>query len=305
MSKKVYKARPPGLSGGPRHVRARSVRLRPCSMRSQPHSRPPLVLRAAMTTVLVECLDGNIKSQCSHASPSYDILHIHRIEKEVQHKVSFELKDDLPPVSLSSPFPLPHLERGGKSSKGILKLEMEVTGGEEEGFIREWTPCTHMLNLIPPRVQNGLFSTELYLTCIDAVSEYIALGTNVGLVYWYNRKKGNIQRLRCEATSSAITFVKIVNTVDYMVGAGNVAGQVTVFQIPKEHPENVPEALKPKVEPKVERWESNVDTVLEKVEQDQHISSYNIAEELGIDYKRIWTYLMYKKTQHLGLIQPH
>ncbi|CAH0401470.1 unnamed protein product [Chilo suppressalis] len=131
---------------------------------------------------------------------------------------------------------------------------MEVTNGAEEGFVREWTPCTHILNLIPPRIQSGLFSNELCLTCVDAVSDYIALGTNVGLVYWYDRKKGNIQRLRCEAATSAITFVKIVSTVDNMVGAGNAAGQVTVFQIPKEHPENIPDTFKPKVEPKVERY---------------------------------------------------
>ncbi|XP_041985080.1 WD repeat-containing protein CG11141 [Aricia agestis] len=131
---------------------------------------------------------------------------------------------------------------------------MEVTSGAEEGFVREWTPCSHILNLIPPKIQTGLFSSELCLTCVDAVSDYIALGTNVGLVYWYDRKKGNIQRLRCEASSTPITYVKIVNTVDYMVGAGNAAGQVTVFQIPKEHPENIPDTFKPKVEPKVERY---------------------------------------------------
>ncbi|CAG5055786.1 unnamed protein product [Parnassius apollo] len=131
---------------------------------------------------------------------------------------------------------------------------MEVTSGAEEGFVREWTPCSHILNLIPARIQTGIFSSELCLTCVDAVNEYIALGTNVGLVYWYDRKKGSIQRLRCEASTTPITFVKIVNTVDYMVGAGNAAGQVTVFQIPKEHPDNIPDTLKPKVEPKVERY---------------------------------------------------
>lgn len=79
---------------------------------------------------------------------------------------------------------------------------MEVSGGAEEGFVREWAPCSHILNLIPPRIQTGIFSNELCLTCVDAVSEYIALGTNVGLVYWYDRKKGNIQRLRCEVRLS-------------------------------------------------------------------------------------------------------
>lgn len=81
---------------------------------------------------------------------------------------------------------------------------MEVSGGAEEGFVREWAPCSHILNLIPPRIQTGIFSNELCLTCVDAVSEYIALGTNVGLVYWYDRKKGNIQRLRCEVRLYAV-----------------------------------------------------------------------------------------------------
>lgn len=83
---------------------------------------------------------------------------------------------------------------------------MEVTGGAEEGFIREWTPCSHILNLIPPRIQTGIFSSELCLTCVDVVSEYIALGTNVGLVYWYDRKKGNIQRLRCEVSTICLRY---------------------------------------------------------------------------------------------------
>lgn len=81
---------------------------------------------------------------------------------------------------------------------------MEVSGGAEEGFVREWAPCSHILNLIPPRIQTGIFSNELCLTCVDVVNEYIALGTNVGLVYWYDRKKGNIQRLRCEVSESCV-----------------------------------------------------------------------------------------------------
>lgn len=88
---------------------------------------------------------------------------------------------------------------------------MEVSGGAEEGFVREWAPCSHILNLIPPRIQTGIFSNELYLTCVDAVSEYIALGTNIGLVYWYDRKKGNIQRLRCEVRSIYKSVISTIN----------------------------------------------------------------------------------------------
>ncbi|GBP41820.1 Histone-lysine N-methyltransferase SETMAR [Eumeta japonica] len=34
-----------------------------------------------------------------------------------------------------------------------------------------------------------------------------------------------------------------------------------------------------------------IDAILEKVKQDQHISSYDIAEELGIDHKTVVTHL--------------
>ncbi|GBP19912.1 hypothetical protein EVAR_75205_1 [Eumeta japonica] len=40
----------------------------------------------------------SLEFQCSHASPPHDILHKHRIDKEVRHKASFELIDDLTPI---------------------------------------------------------------------------------------------------------------------------------------------------------------------------------------------------------------
>ncbi|GBP75757.1 RNA-directed DNA polymerase from mobile element jockey [Eumeta japonica] len=55
---------------------------------------------------IVECLADSTESQYSHATPPHDILHIHRIEKEVRHKASFDDPDDLPPVSLSETQPL-------------------------------------------------------------------------------------------------------------------------------------------------------------------------------------------------------
>ncbi|GBP30567.1 Probable RNA-directed DNA polymerase from transposon BS [Eumeta japonica] len=49
----------------------------------------------------IDTLPTTIESQCSHASPPYDIAHIQHIEEEVQSKASSEPKDDLPTVSLS------------------------------------------------------------------------------------------------------------------------------------------------------------------------------------------------------------
>jgi hypothetical protein len=47
-------------------------------------------------------------------------------------------------------------------------------------------------------------------------------------------------------TGSAITCVKVISTVDFMVAAGNDQGIVTVFQIPKIPPDSLPESMKPK-----------------------------------------------------------
>lgn len=101
--------------------------------------------------------------------------------------------------------------------------------------LREWAPLTDIIEKIPHSVQKGLFSSDLGITCVDCVPEFIALGSDAGIVFWYNRFNGEVQKLRSEA-SSPITCVKIVSSVEYMVAAGNASGQVSVFQIQKELP---------------------------------------------------------------------
>lgn len=151
---------------------------------------------------------------------------------------------------------------------------------EEEGLLQEWAPETRLLQQIPLRAQKGLFSYDLNLTCVDVLTEYIAVGTNCGLVYWYCRESGELQRLRFEVSflvfyycsyvrfqifnsvldlqnsNCAVTCLKVVSTVDYMVAAGTDHGTVTVFQIPKAPPEGIPDILKPKNK-QVERFTIN------------------------------------------------
>ncbi|KAF2882582.1 hypothetical protein ILUMI_23599 [Ignelater luminosus] len=112
--------------------------------------------------------------------------------------------------------------------------------------LREWAPLTDLFNRLPAKVQNGLFTYDIKLTCVDVLPEFLALGTNFGLVYWYDRKKRDLQKLRCEHTNVSITVVKIISTVDYMVACGNKEGSISIFQIPKSHPESLPESLRPK-----------------------------------------------------------
>lgn len=125
---------------------------------------------------------------------------------------------------------------------------------EDGGPLREWAPLAVLLQQIPAKIQNGIFTQDINFTCIAALTEFIAIGTNHGLVYWYNREKQDLQRLRCENVNSKITSIQVISTVDYMVAAGNEHGVVTVFQIPKNAPDSLPESLKPKQKKQVERY---------------------------------------------------
>ncbi|KAG8040699.1 hypothetical protein G9C98_002695 [Cotesia typhae] len=125
---------------------------------------------------------------------------------------------------------------------------------EDGGPLREWAPLTSLLQQIPVKLQSGIFTQDINFTCIDAVPEFIAIGTNCGLVYWFDRASGDLQRLRCENANSIITCLRVISTVDYMVAAGNNHGVVTVFQIPKNLPESLPHSLKPKQKKQIERY---------------------------------------------------
>lgn len=119
-------------------------------------------------------------------------------------------------------------------------------------ILREWAPLTDLFDKLPTKT-GGIFSQDIKLTCLDVLSEFLALGTNVGVIFWYDRKRKDLQRLRCENPNSPINCIKAVSTVDYMVAAGNQAGGITIFQIPKSPPDNLPENLKPKPK-QVERY---------------------------------------------------
>lgn len=77
---------------------------------------------------------------------------------------------------------------------------MSEPWSEDDGILREWAPLSGLLREIPLTVRRGLFLENVSLTCVDAVSEYIAVGTNIGVVYWYHRESHNIQRLRPEVS---------------------------------------------------------------------------------------------------------
>lgn len=50
-----------------------------------------------------------------------------------------------------------------------------------------------------------------------------------------------------------VTAVKVISTVDYMLASGCSDGNINIFQIPKSHPDSIPDSLKPKNQ-QVERY---------------------------------------------------
>lgn len=58
-----------------------------------------------------------------------------------------------------------------------------------------------LLAKIPGKLQRGIFYSDVNLTCIDVLTDFIALGSDVGVVFWYNRINGNMVKLRCEVKS--------------------------------------------------------------------------------------------------------
>lgn len=75
---------------------------------------------------------------------------------------------------------------------------MTTPMSEDGGPLREWAPLTSLLQQIPIKLQNGIFTQDISFTCIDVLPEFIAVGTNCGIVYWFDRETCQVQRLRCE-----------------------------------------------------------------------------------------------------------
>ncbi|KAJ8308928.1 hypothetical protein KUTeg_013802 [Tegillarca granosa] len=67
----------------------------------------------------------------------------------------------------------------------------------------------YVLSQIPKKAQKGLLvQCELIMTCLDANQEYIVIGTNIGILFLYDRKRTVMERLRtggqCRSTELLI-----------------------------------------------------------------------------------------------------
>uniref|UniRef100_A0A8C7VM41 Tectonin beta-propeller repeat containing 2 n=1 Tax=Oncorhynchus mykiss TaxID=8022 RepID=A0A8C7VM41_ONCMY len=96
-----------------------------------------------------------------------------------------------------------------------------------QSALREFCPLYYLLNAIPAKVQKGFRSVVVYLTALDTNSDYIAVGSSIGMLYLYCRFTNHLK---------SITAVKLLSCFDDLVAVGTVFGRVAVFQLVSQLP---------------------------------------------------------------------
>ncbi|XP_055944172.1 tectonin beta-propeller repeat-containing protein 2-like isoform X1 [Argiope bruennichi] len=105
------------------------------------------------------------------------------------------------------------------------------SSGGNYPVLQEYPLQSHLTQLIPAKAQKTLTTYDIEFTCIDTDGHYIAVGSNIGIVYLYDRIKNHLTRLRNE-NRDPITCVKILISLECLVVFGCKSGAVFVFKIP-------------------------------------------------------------------------
>ncbi|XP_044021552.1 tectonin beta-propeller repeat-containing protein 2 [Siniperca chuatsi] len=98
-------------------------------------------------------------------------------------------------------------------------------------ILREFCPLYYLLNAIPAKVQRGFRSVLVYLTALDSSSDFLAVGSSIGMLYLYCRRLAHMNKYILEGKSDAITAVKLLSCFDDLVAVGTASGRVAVFQL--------------------------------------------------------------------------
>ncbi|KAK6304627.1 hypothetical protein J4Q44_G00252130 [Coregonus suidteri] len=104
-----------------------------------------------------------------------------------------------------------------------------------QSALREFCPLYYLLNAIPTKFQIGFHSVMVYLTALDTNSDYIAVGSSIGMLYLYCRQVSQMNKYSVEGKSESITAVKLLSCFD-LVAVGTVSGRVALFQLVSQLP---------------------------------------------------------------------
>ncbi|KAI1895016.1 hypothetical protein AGOR_G00101930 [Albula goreensis] len=98
-------------------------------------------------------------------------------------------------------------------------------------LLKEFCPLYYLLNAIPAKIQRGFRSVLVYLTALDTSSDYIAVGSSIGMLYLYCRRLSQMNKYNLEGKSEPITVVKLLSCFDDLVAVGTASGRVALFQL--------------------------------------------------------------------------
>uniref|UniRef100_A0A1A7X3G9 Tectonin beta-propeller repeat containing 2 n=1 Tax=Iconisemion striatum TaxID=60296 RepID=A0A1A7X3G9_9TELE len=92
-------------------------------------------------------------------------------------------------------------------------------------ILREFSPLYYLLNAIPAKVQRGFRSVLVYLTALDSSSDFLAVGSSIGMLYLYCRRLAHMNKYSVEGKCDAITVVKLLSCFDDLVAVGTASDQ--------------------------------------------------------------------------------
>lgn len=103
-------------------------------------------------------------------------------------------------------------------------------GQTDQPAYREWTPLSHLVEKIPPRFHQGFVSKELILTVVTISCDSVVLGSNAGVLFWFNRNNHNVNRRSVDEKFTP-TSALAITLCQYgeILAAGNLAGVVAIF----------------------------------------------------------------------------
>uniref|UniRef100_A0A673X9C1 Tectonin beta-propeller repeat containing 2 n=1 Tax=Salmo trutta TaxID=8032 RepID=A0A673X9C1_SALTR len=106
-----------------------------------------------------------------------------------------------------------------------------------QSALREFCPLYYLLNAIPAKVQKGFRSVMVYLTALDTNSDYIAVGSSIGMLYLYCRRVRQINKYSIEVSMPLkYVILNMLSCFDDLVAVGTAFGRVAVFQLVSQLP---------------------------------------------------------------------
>lgn len=79
-----------------------------------------------------------------------------------------------------------------------------------EVFLREYDDLANLVKSVPHKEQRGFFSADVSWTCVDFTSDWVAIGTETGWLYLYDRFEESVKH---RLTTKLVNLVSVVAKV--------------------------------------------------------------------------------------------